>query len=40
MNTSSAMSVCEAQDGQYILPGHVYIAPGDRHLIIERDGAR
>jgi two-component system chemotaxis response regulator CheB len=34
------MAVCEAQDGQYILPGHVYIAPGDRHLIIERDGAR
>jgi two-component system, chemotaxis family, protein-glutamate methylesterase/glutaminase len=40
MNQSSAMSVCEAQDGQYILPGHVYIAPGDQHLLIERDGAR
>lgn len=40
MNQCSAMSVCEAQDGQYILPGHVYIAPGDRHLLIERDGAR
>jgi two-component system chemotaxis response regulator CheB len=40
MNQTSAMSVCEAQDGQHILPGHVYIAPGDRHLLIERDGAR
>jgi two-component system chemotaxis response regulator CheB len=40
MNRSSAMAVCEAQDGQYILPGHVYIAPGDRHLVVERDGAR
>jgi two-component system chemotaxis response regulator CheB len=40
MNQSSAMSVCEAQDGQYLLPGHVYIAPGDQHLLIERDGAR
>jgi two-component system, chemotaxis family, protein-glutamate methylesterase/glutaminase len=40
MNQSSAMAVCEAMDGQYILPGHVYIAPGDRHLLIERDGAR
>jgi two-component system chemotaxis response regulator CheB len=40
MNRSSAMSVCEASDGQYILPGHVYIAPGDRHLLVERDGAR
>jgi two-component system chemotaxis response regulator CheB len=40
MNQCSAMSVCEAQDGQYILPGHAYIAPGDQHLLIERDGAR
>jgi two-component system chemotaxis response regulator CheB len=22
------------------VPGHVYIAPGDRHLLIDRDGAR
>jgi two-component system chemotaxis response regulator CheB len=40
MNRCSAMSVCEAQDGQHILPGHVYIAPGDQHLLVERDGAR
>lgn len=35
-----AMKVCEAQDGQQILPGHVYIAPGNRHLLVTRDGAR
>jgi two-component system chemotaxis response regulator CheB len=40
MNRMSPMAVCEAQDGQYILPGHVYIAPGDQHLLVERDGAR
>ncbi|MDY0065881.1 MAG: chemotaxis response regulator protein-glutamate methylesterase [Steroidobacteraceae bacterium] len=40
MNRASAMSVCEARSGQYILPGHVYIAPGDSHLLVERDGAR
>jgi two-component system chemotaxis response regulator CheB len=40
LNRASAMAVCEAQSGQYLLPGHVYVAPGDRHLIIERDGAR
>jgi len=40
MDRSSPMSVCQAQDGQYILPGHVYIAPGDLHLLVERDGAR
>ncbi len=40
MHRISAMSVCQAQDGQYILPGHAYIAPGDQHLLVERDGAR
>ena len=40
MNKMSAMTVFEAEDGQQILPGHVYIAPGNRHLIIERSGAR
>jgi two-component system, chemotaxis family, protein-glutamate methylesterase/glutaminase len=40
MNTISPMVVCEAEDRQQILPGHVYIAPGDRHLLVTRDGAR
>ena len=40
MNTVSAMSVAEAVDGQQIIPGHVYIAPGDQHLMVVRDGAR
>jgi len=40
MDSLCAMSVCEPRDGQYIMPGHVYIAPGDRHLMVERDGAR
>jgi len=40
LNRASAMAVCEAQDSQYILPGHAYVAPGDRHLLVERDGAR
>jgi two-component system chemotaxis response regulator CheB len=40
MNDCSQMTVYEAEDGQQILAGHVYIAPGDRHLIVERDGAR
>jgi two-component system chemotaxis response regulator CheB len=34
------MTVYEAEDGQQILPGHVYIAPGDRHLLVVRSGAR
>jgi len=40
MDTVSAMTVCQAEDGQAILPGHVYIAPGDKHLMVEREGAR
>lgn len=34
------MTVSEAEDGQHVLAGHVYIAPGDRHLYLVRDGAR
>mgnify|MGYP003582783472 FL=1 len=40
MDSVSAISVCEAQDGQQVFPGHAYIAPGDRHLMLVRDGAR
>jgi two-component system chemotaxis response regulator CheB len=40
MDACCQMTVCEAQDGQGILPGHVYIAPGDKHLLVQRDGAR
>ncbi len=40
MNACSAMTVYEAKDGQQILPGHVYIAPGSHHLIVEKSGAR
>ncbi len=40
LDKASAMKVVHAEDGQYILPGHVYVAPGDRHLLVERDGAR
>ena len=40
MDASSAMTVCQASDGQQIVPGHAYIAPGDRHLMVVRDGAR
>lgn len=40
MNQCSPLAVCEARDGQQILPGHAFIAPGDRHLEVVRDGAR
>lgn len=40
MDGCSAMTVYEAKDGQQILPGHVYIAPGSHHLLVERQGSR
>jgi two-component system chemotaxis response regulator CheB len=33
------ISVKEARDGDRVLPGHAYIAPGDRHLLLARSGA-
>jgi two-component system, chemotaxis family, protein-glutamate methylesterase/glutaminase len=39
MHESCDLNVCEARDGQQILAGHVYIAPGDHHLLVMRDGA-
>jgi two-component system chemotaxis response regulator CheB len=40
MNACCQVSVCEAEDGQQILRGHAYVAPGDMHLLLVRDGAR
>ncbi len=40
MDRVCSLSVSEAVDGQQILPGHAYIAPGNRHLLVERSGTR
>lgn len=40
VNTMTSLQVSEAKHGQQIMPGHVLIAPGDRHLLVKRDGAR
>ena len=39
LNTLSEVEVVEAKGNETILPGHVYIAPGDRHLLVNRSGA-
>jgi two-component system, chemotaxis family, protein-glutamate methylesterase/glutaminase len=33
------ISVAEARDGERVLPGHAYLAPGGQHLSVERSGA-
>lgn len=40
MNRQTGLVVKEAADGDRVIPGHVYIAPGDHHLYLVRDGAR
>ncbi len=39
LNTLCKIRVQEAVHGQRILPGHAYIAPGGRHLRIDRSGS-
>jgi two-component system, chemotaxis family, protein-glutamate methylesterase/glutaminase len=40
LSDSTVLRVQEAADGQQILPGHAFVAPGDSHLRVERYGAR
>jgi two-component system, chemotaxis family, protein-glutamate methylesterase/glutaminase len=39
LNGLCKMTVSEAQDGERVLPGHVYIAPGDHHMRLAKSGA-
>ncbi|MFC7478231.1 chemotaxis response regulator protein-glutamate methylesterase [Dankookia sp. GCM10030260] len=39
LDSQCAVTVSEAADGRRVLPGHVYIAPGARHLELVRTGA-
>ena len=39
LNTKVAMQVSEARNGERIIPGHVLIAPGGKHMEVVRSGA-
>lgn len=39
LNKLCQITVKEAEEGERVLPGHAYIAPGDRHMILGRSGA-
>ena len=39
LNDECAMAVKEAEDGETLLPGHVYIAPGDKHMSVIKTGS-
>jgi two-component system chemotaxis response regulator CheB len=38
LDRETKLKVKEATEGDKILPGHVYIAPGDKHLVVEKRG--
>lgn len=40
LNETCALEVLEAEDGMSVIPGRVLIAPGNRHLVLSRSGAR
>ncbi|BDV43642.1 chemotaxis response regulator protein-glutamate methylesterase 1 [Geotalea uraniireducens] len=39
LNGLCRIAVKEAEPGERLLPGHAYIAPGNRHLLLTRNGA-
>ena len=39
LNKCCDLAVKEAEDGERVLPGHAYIAPGSHHLLLRRSGA-
>ena len=39
LNGLSRLAVKEAEHGERVLPGHAYLAPGNRHLLLSRSGA-
>ncbi|SPE19371.1 fused chemotaxis regulator; protein-glutamate methylesterase in two-component regulatory system with CheA [Burkholderiales bacterium] len=39
MDSQSRITVSEAIDGERVLPGHAYIAPGDRHMRLAKSGS-
>ncbi len=39
LNSESALEVKEAEHGDRLFPGRALLAPGNRHMFVERDGA-
>ncbi len=40
INKECALEVKEAEDGELIRPGHVFVAPGNYHMLVEKSGAK
>ncbi len=40
INRAGEMPCKEAEEGDLVEPGHIYLAPGDRHMLAVRDGTK
>jgi two-component system chemotaxis response regulator CheB len=40
LDSLSKMTVKEAEDGDTVIPGRVLLAPGNKHMVLQRSGAR
>ena len=40
LDKCTALTVMEASDGLHVRPQHVYIAPGGKHMTVEKEGAK
>ncbi|NHA15663.1 chemotaxis response regulator protein-glutamate methylesterase [Thioalkalivibrio sp. XN279] len=40
MDKMTRLRVKEAEDGDAVIQGHAFVAPGDKHLLVERSGGR
>ena len=40
LNDTTQLTVTQAKNGDLIMPGRVYIAPGDKHLVVNKSGAK
>ena len=40
MDSLSRLNVKEAEEGDVLVPGHVFIAPGDQHLKVSKEGGQ
>ncbi|MDO9141133.1 MAG: CheB methylesterase domain-containing protein, partial [Methylobacter sp.] len=40
IDLATAMSACIPKDGQQVEPGNIYLSPGDKHMLVIREGGK
>lgn len=38
LQSQTRLHVCEAEEGMTVRPAHLYVAPGDYHMVVQRNG--